>query len=301
MRRDRIAPEPELIPHLNLTAPLRGALWMALASFCYVSAATAARHISADYSVFELAFIRGVVAIVFIAPMLARAGRTAFYTRQPALQALSGLFTYLAILCWFFAAMRMPVAEFFALQFTTPLFTMALAMVILRQSVGKRNWVATLIGFAGVLVILRPGMIEVTLGAIATLASSAGYASVNTTIKALSRTDSPTVTVFYTNVLILVLSLPMAVVFWKTPSWSDWPPILGVAVFSTIAFLATARAITAADARVVQPVNFMRMPTAAVFGYFLFNEAPDMWTWAGALTIFASTYYVLTRATRGRG
>lgn len=277
---------------------MRGALWMLFASFCYVCAAAAARHVSTDYSVFELAFIRAVVALIILTPVLARAGRSAFYTRRPGLQMLSGVFTYLAILCWFFAAMRMPVAEFFALQFVTPLFTIALATIILGQRAGLKSWLATFTGFVGVLIILRPGLIEVTLGALATLASSVGYASVNTTIKVLSRSDSAAVTVFYTNLLMLPLSAPLAVFYWRTPSWYDLSLIVGVAVFSTVAFLATARAISTADARVVQPINFTRMPIAAVVGYFIFSEISDLLTWAGALIIFASTYYILTRETR---
>ncbi len=283
---------------VNLPAPLRGALWMVFASFCYVTSATLARHLGTSYSVFELTFIRAVVAVTLLAPMVARAGRTAFHTRRIGLHVLSGLFTYVAILCWFYAATRMPVAEFFALQFTTPLFTIALAMVVLRQSVGAKNWLATFIGFAGVLVILRPGIIEVTLGALAALISSAGYASVNTTIKATSRTDSSTAIAFYVNLLMVPLSLPMAVYDWRMPGWTDWPLIVGVAVFSTVGFVATVRAISVADARVVQPVNFLRLPIAAGFGLFFFNEVSDSWTWIGALVIFASTTYVLTRETR---
>ncbi len=283
---------------VNLPAPLRGALWMAFASFCYVTAATLAHHLGSSYSVFELTFIRAVVAVTLLAPMLARAGRTAFHTSRIGLHVLCGLFTYVAVLCWFYAATRMPVAEFFALQFITPLFTIALAMVVLRQSVGAKNWLATFIGFAGVLIILRPGIIEVTLGALAALISSAGYASINTTIKVTSRTDSSTAIVFYVNLLMVPLSLPMAVYVWRMPDWTDWPLIVGVALFSTVAFVATARAVSAADARVVQPVNFLRLPIAAAFGFFFFNEVSDRWTWIGALVIFASTYYVLTRETR---
>lgn len=271
---------------------------MVFASVCYVTSATLAHKLGSKYSVFELTFIRAVVAVTLLAPMLARAGRTAFHTRRIGLHVLCGLFTYVAVLCWFYAAARMPVAEFFALQFTTPLFTIALAMVVLRQSVGAKNWLATFIGFAGVLIILRPGIIEVTLGALAALISSAGYASINTTIKVTSRTDSSTAIVFYVNLLMVPLSLPMAMYVWRMPDWTDWPLIVGVAVSSTVAFVATARAITAADARVVQPVNFLRLPIAAAFGFFFFNQVSDPWTWIGALVIFASTTYVLTRETR---
>ncbi len=283
---------------INLPSPLRGALWMLFAATCYVVSATFARKLGDSYSVFELTFIRSVIAVIVLAPMLARAGKTAFRTKRIGAHLLCGLCAYSAILLWLYGAARMPVAEFFALQFITPLFTIALAMVLLRERVGARNWIAALIGFAGVLIILRPGLIEVTLAALATLASSAFYASANTVIKALSRTEQSTAIVFYTNLLIVPLSLPMALIEWKTPLWADWPLITGIAVLNTLAFLAITRAINLADARVVQPVNFMRLPIAAALGFVLFQELPDMWTWVGAVTVFACAYYVVTRETR---
>ncbi len=143
-----------------------------------------------------------------------------------------------------------------------------------------------------------PGAIEVSLGALAALASTVGYAGVNTIIKVLSRTDSSVVIVFYVNLLMVPLSLPMAVVEWRTPGLSDALPIVGMAVFSTVAFLAVARAISVADARVVQPINFVRMPIAVVFGFVFFSEFPDLWTWVGAFIIFSGAYYVVTRERR---
>jgi len=280
------------------SASLRGALWMLFSGVCYVASATLARHLGDGYSVFEITFIRAVIAVALIAPILVRSGNRKFHTSHIGLHVVGGLFAYLAVLFWFYAATRMPVAEFFALQFATPLFTLALALLVLRERVGGANWIATLVGFAGVLVILRPGAIEVSLGALAALASTVGYASVNTVIKVLSRTESSVVIVFYVNLLMVPLSLPMAVVEWRMPGLSDAVLIGGMAVFSTVAFLAVARAISVADARVVQPINFLRMPIAALFGLVFFGEFPDLWTWVGAFIIFAGAYYVVTRERR---
>ena len=271
---------------------------MLFAAVCYVASATLARHLGDSYSVFEMTFIRAVIAVALIAPLLVRSGKRVFYTRHIGLHVVVGLLAYLAILFWFYAATRMPVADFFALQFATPFFTLALALLVLRERVAGANWIATLVGFAGVLVILRPGAIEVSLAALAALASTVGYASVNTIIKVLSRTDSTVVIVFYVNLLMVPLSLPMAVVEWRTPGLGDALLLGGMAVFSTVAFLAVARAISVADARVVQPINFLRMPIAALFGFVFFREFPDLWTWVGAFIIFSGAYYVVTRERR---
>jgi len=291
-----------LVIRPDLPAPLRGALWMLTAGICYVIAATIARRYLGDtYSAYQLTFIRSVVAVAFIAPMLARSGRRGFHVRRFRLCLLAAALTYFSIMCWFFAATRMPVADFFTLQFTTPLFTMTLAMVVLRQKVGPRNWAATLVGFAGVLVVLRPGIAEVTAGALVTLMSSAGYATVNTVIKVLSRTEAPTAIVFYANLLILPLSLPLALAHWRTPDGADAALILAVTLFMTVAFVSTARAIQAADARIVQPVSFLRLIVAAAIGFIVFGETPDLWTWVGAAINFASTYYVIMREGRRGG
>jgi drug/metabolite transporter (DMT)-like permease len=280
-----------------LSAPVRGASWMLFSAFCYVISAILARHLGDGYSSFQIAFIRSVIAVIMIAPILIGAGIRAFHTKQFGLHVLTTLFTYTAIIFWLYGATRMPVAEFFALQFTTPLFTISLAVLLLRERVSTANWIATLAGFAGVLVILRPGVMEVTLGALATLACAVGYASVNTIIKVVTRTESSLVIVFYVNLLMVPLSLPMAVLRWRTPDWNDTWLIAGIAVFSTVAFLAVARAISIAAARVVQPISFLRMPIAAVSGLIFFSEFPDLWTWAGAIIIFGSAYYVVTRET----
>jgi drug/metabolite transporter (DMT)-like permease len=207
-------------------------------------------------------------------------------------------FSYMGILFWFTAASTMPVADFFALQFTTPLFTIAMAIFFLRERADLASWIATIVGFAGVLIVLRPGMLEISIGAIAALLSSVGYASVNTVIKSLSRTTSPTIIVFYGNLLLAPISMPMALVHWQAPRLEDWPAILAVSILSTIGYLSITKGITFAPARVVQPVNFMRMPLAAVAGWIFFAEFPDIWTWVGAVIIFLATTYAVQRGTR---
>jgi drug/metabolite transporter (DMT)-like permease len=187
------------------------------------------------------------------------------------------------------------VADFFALQFVTPLCTISMAILFLRERTDRTSWICALIGFAGVLVILRPGLIAITTGALVALISSAGYASVNTIVRSLSNRVSATAIVFYANFLLVPISLPLAIYDWKT---ADWPEILGVCVLSTIGYVTVTRAITLAPARVVQPVNFMRMPIAAGFGFAFFGELPDLWTWVGAVVIFLATSFAVQHGTR---
>ncbi len=276
-----------------------GAFWMLVSAFCYVASATILRSLGDTYSPCELTFMRSLSATAIIWPMFLHQGTkmTLIPPRFGMHLAVAG-FSYLGILFWFKAASIMPVADFFALQFTTPLFTIAMAIFFLRERADLASWIATIVGFVGVLIVLRPGMMEISIGAIAALLSSVGYASVNTVIKSLSRTTSPTIIVFYGNLLLAPISLPMAMVEWKTPLLEDWPAILAISILSTIGYLTITKGITLAPARVIQPVNFMRMPLAAVAGWIFFTEFPDIWTWVGAVVIFLATTYAVQRGAR---
>jgi drug/metabolite transporter (DMT)-like permease len=269
---------------------------MVLASASYVASATLTRDLGGRYSAFELTFLRSVVGVLVMAPVLLQGGIDQLRTTQFPLHILRAFITYLAILLWFYAAETVPVGDFFALQFTTPLFTIGAAWLLLRERVGTQSWLAALVGFAGVLIILRPGFHAVTLGMIAAIGTSLCYAGVNTVIKMLSRKDSPATIVFYSNFLILLLAAIPAFLFWTTPTLADAPVLLGVTLFATLAQYSVACGISAADARVVQPVNFLRLPFAALLGYLFFQEFPDVWTWVGAIVIFAAAYYAVFRA-----
>ena len=143
------------------------------------------------------------------------------------------------------------------------------------------------------MVVIRPGYIPISLGIIAALGTAAAYAFVNTCIKVLSRNDSPTVMTFYVNVLVLVLAAIPAYLTWKMPIAADWPVLIGVALFATMAQFCVASSISLADARVVQPMNFLRMPIAAGMGFMVFGEFPDLWTWVGAVIIFSAAWYAV--------
>lgn len=276
-----------------LSDAVKGALWMLLASFSYVASATMTHNLAGAYSSFQLAFLRCAVGVVVLTPVVLRGGVSQLRTSIFPLHCLRTVFTYIAILLWFYAATVVPVGDFFALQFTNPIFTLAMAAVFLRERVDAKSWLAALAGFAGIFVILRPGIIPVGIGALAVLATAVAYASVNTVIKVMSRTDTPAVMSFYVNLLILPLSLVPTFFVWQTPPWEDLPILAGIALFATLAQYSVASSISLADAGVVQPMNFMRLPIAAIFGFYFFSQFPDFWTWLGALIIFGAAWYAV--------
>jgi drug/metabolite transporter (DMT)-like permease len=277
---------------------VQGAFWMLVSGCCYIVSASLMRHLGDSYSPYEITFIRAVIAVVMLAPLFLRGSRAPLWPERPFAVLMTGVFSYLGILFWLVAASNMPVGDFFALQFITPLFSIAFAILFLRERADFASWAATLVGFAGVLIVLRPGVIEISLGAVAALLSSFFYACVNTVIKSLSRTLSATTIVFYGNFLLIPIALPMAIIEWQTPLLADLPWILGVGIMSTLGYVLVTKAIALAPARVVQPVNFMRMPIGAAFGWVLFSEFPDVWTWTGAAVIFCATSYAVGRGSK---
>lgn len=266
---------------------------MLLAAMGYIITGALVKHLAGRYSVFEVAFFRSAFAVILLAPMIYRIGLGGFRTQKFPLHVLRAVMGYLGIMCWFYGVSRIPLSDYYALQFTTPLFTIAGAVLVLGERSSVRHWLAVFVGFGGALVILRPGFNEVGLGGLAAIAAAVSFAAVNNTIRFISRTDSTAVIVVYANLMIILISAVPAVPGWVTPSWVDLLWMAAVGLFGTIAQYSITRAVSVAEARVVQPFDFARLPFAALVGYLVFAELPDGWTWIGAVIIFAAGYYVL--------
>jgi drug/metabolite transporter (DMT)-like permease len=273
---------------------------MVLAAACYVATGALVRHLAGRVPLFELAFLRALITLILFLPYAIHAGRAGLATRRLPLHGLRAVFTYGGIVFWFFGVSAIPLSDYYALYFTMPLFTIAGAALALREPVPAASWIAVAVGFAGAIVILRPGLIEIDFGALCALASALAYAASNVATRVLSRRDASAVIVLYSSLIVVLIGLGPALWVWRTPSWSEAPFILALGVVSTVAQYCYTEAIASADARVVQPFDFCRLPFAAVLGYFLFAETSGIWTWVGAVVIFAAGYAVLQRERRPR-
>jgi drug/metabolite transporter (DMT)-like permease len=253
----------------------------------------AVRKLSPTFSVFELVFIRALVGLVLQLPWLIHAGAEVFRPPRIGLVTLRSCFVFVAMMLWFTALGAMPISDAVALQFTLPLFAMAGAGLILREAVGMRRWLAVAVGFCGAMVIIRPGFAEVDPFAILVLLTAILVAGVQLTTKILANAVSGMALVFHMNLMMLPLSLGAAVPVWVTPGLADLPWLLAIGLFGSVAHIFMARAMALADASLVAPVDFARLPLAAVAGWFLFGETSDLWTWVGAAVIFASATYMV--------
>ena len=283
---------------------VRAALWMSAASLLVALSAACVRELSGNYSVLQLVFLRSVIGTILLAPWILRMGqRGVLRTTRLPLYLLRTTLSYSGMVCVFYGFAHMPIGEVYTLLFLVPLITILLAVMILGERAGPQAWVACGIGFIGALVVLRPGIIAISLAAFAVLYTAASYAAVNICIKSISRTDTPEQITVYGHGLALPFSLIPALLVWKTPEWEHVPWILALGMLQLFSALFHARAVSAVDARVVQPFNFLRLPFSVVIAWFLFAELPSNWTWLGAVLIFAGSYYALYsegRAQRGR-
>lgn len=279
----------------SLSASTRGALWVSAAMFFFSIQPVIVRLLSDTISASEQMFFRGVVTVVVILPWCLRRGGAGIRTRRLKLIAVRSAFIALGAVSFFYAIARMPLAEAVSLHFTLPLFGMVAAAVYLGERMRLHRWVATLIGFAGALVILRPGFVPVDLVAMMVLFSALAYALGSVLTKELMRTEAADVVVFHMNVFSVLLFAIPAYVYWTTPTLEDWLLLIALGLFTLAAHLCYTRGMAVAEASFLFAFEFLRLPIAALAGLVLFAEAPGIWTWAGASIIFGATFYATAR------
>ena len=249
------------------------------------------RFVASELHPFEITFWRNAFGLVFMLPWLVASGRATFLTGQFRWQTFLSVARLGAMLCWFSALAWMPVAEAVALSFTAPLFITIGAALFLGENVRRRRWMVTIIGFAGTMVILRPGLEALSLPAVLALASAALAVPVVLAVKQLSRTGSSATIVFYMGLLGTPLSAVPAWFVWTGPSVGTLGWLAAIGATSVLGYFAFVRALTVAEASAVMPFDFCRLIFVALLGYALFGEAPDLWIWVGGIIVFAAALY----------
>ena len=273
-------------------------LFMLLATLALTCMHALVRFLSAELHAFEITFFRNLFGLLVMAPLMFRAGLEELNSRQPRLQLLRGCFGILAMALWFYGLSIVPIGEATALSFTAAIFGSIAAALFLGESMRLRRWAAVVTGFVGALVILRPGFQSMQPGAWIVLASSLFWALALVTVKRLSGTDSIVCIVAWNSVLLTLLSLPLALPVWATPTITQLGWLLLIGLLATLGHLAMTNAFRLADATAVFPVDFSRLLWASLLGFLLFGEWPDAATWIGGAIIFASTTYITFRERR---
>jgi len=282
----------------GVPAPVRGVLWMAMAATAFAVMINVVRYLTQSFDPLQVVFFRNLFGLLAMLPWLARQGFGALQTRRLGLHVLRAVIGVVAMVGWFTTLSLMPLAEATALSFTAPMFTGVLAVVLLGEAMRIRRWTATVIGLLGALIILRPGIEAVQPVALLAIATAAIWAASTVLIKVMARTESAGAIVTYLNLFSLPLALIPALVVWVAPTLEQlaWCALLGLA--GSTAHVCMARALACADATLVMPLDYIRLPAVALIAYLAFGEVPDIWTWLGAAVIAASGIYITLREAR---
>jgi len=280
----------------------RGALWILLAAVLFSVMVTVIKLAGERFSVFQILLVRQAVMAVIVAPKILPGLPTSLSTKRPGLQALRVIFATTAMLCGFTALIELPLADATALGFSKAFFLTIFAILFLGETVGPHRWGATIIGFLGVLLMLRPdGAGFVNPYALLSIASAACAGMVMVSLRILTRTDSPTTILTYQAVCVGLLMLVPGIYTWTAPTPTEWTVLIFIGAISWAAQMCNIMAFRSGEATSIASLDYTRLLYATLIGIWVFGEWPSRETLIGAGIIIAASLYTVRReAIRGR-
>jgi drug/metabolite transporter (DMT)-like permease len=278
---------------------LKAALWMGGSIASFLTMTVAGRAILPDLDVFQLMEMRSVIGWIILLPLvLASGGFAAMRTKRPLQHIGRNVVHYAGQFAWLQALTMIPLAQLISIEFTTPIWGALLAVLFLGERMSVRKVMAIMLGLIGVLVIVRPGATAIDPGHLIMLAGAVGFGISVVMVKSLTRTDSVVAIIFWMLIIQSVIGLVPAIAVWRTPTAEMWPWILLVSFTGMSSHFCMARALTYAEATVVMPMDFLRLPLSALIGFLLYSERIDAFTAIGAALILAGNLFNLQRRAR---
>ena len=282
--------------HRNAT----GILWMIASGLCFVAVTMLVKLVGDRIPPAQSAFLRYVLGLVFLIPMIRPIFAARLTRRQLRLFGLRGLAHTLAVVLWFFAIARIPLAEVTAINYLSPVGVTIGAALIFGEALPPRRLAAVGVALLGALVILRPGLRVIEPGHIAMLGTAAGFAAGYLITKQLSGEVSASVVVGMLSITVTIFLAPLALLDWVRPTATDLGWLFLVAAFATAGHYAMTRAFAAAPLTVTQPVTFLQLVWSVLLGALVFSEGVDVWVILGGTMIIASVSFITWREARAR-
>ena len=280
-----------------MTNPVRGAVWMLGAVLSFALMAVAVRELLRHMDVLQILALRTMVTLLLVCATIPRHGLAPLRTRRVPIHAVRAVMHVAGQFCWMYALGALTLATVFAIEFTMPVWAAILAALFLGERLNRGRMVQLVLGLAGIALILRPGFGEFHPAALVMVLGSMLYASSMIFTKHLSASDSALAVIFWMSAIQLPITFALAAPVWVAPVLADLPWIIAVGSGSFIAHYSMTRAMKLADATVVTPIDFIRLPLIAAVGALVYSEPFDPMVIAGAAVIFAGTYYSLSRET----
>ena len=277
---------------------LRAMLWMALCGLCFACLNAATRSIAEDLHPWQTQCVRYFFGAAVMLPLLLRGRGALLRTKNLPLQIVRNLVHAVGSGLWFLALPLVPLAEITAISFTSPIFLTIGAMLFFGEKVRLRRWLAILFGFLGVLIVLYPKLsvgISASWASLLLVAAAPVSAASYLIAKRLMRYDAPQTIVFWQSMLVALFTLPVALFYWLPISNQHLALFVLIGVLGSAGHYAFNRSLQAADVSAGQPARFLELAWASALGFMIWGDVPPIWTFAGALVIFASTTYIAHR------
>ena len=277
--------------------PLAGSGWMILTGVLFVCVTAVVKHGAQDLPAPQSAFMRYAIGLVFVLPMLKSARDAHLSNRQLKLFCIRGVAHSFGVMVWFYAMTRITIAEVTAMNYMTPVYVTLGAALFLGERVALRRLIAVLIAFVGALIVLRPGVREISDGHLAMVAAALVFSVSYLTAKLMSDEVPASVVVGMLSLTVTIGIAPFAFAVWQPPSMAEVGWMALTAVLATAGHYSMTLAFACAPVSVTQPVTFLQLIWSVVVGVWLFSEPIDGWVIFGGLVIIASTTFIAIRET----
>ena len=251
--------------------------------------------LSDDLHPIIICFYRCLMGLIIITPFVAKNNFQALQTDNMRLQIFRALINIISMICWFSAIGMMHFEKATALGFTTPLFTTVLAVLILGEVIRFHRTAALLLGFVGILIIIRPGYMPFEFGTILMLVASLSFSFVLIFVKKLSATDSSLTIIFYHLLYMTPAFFILSLFYWENINLNQLIIFSLMGASGLLSHWCLAQAFKMSDTTFVMPLQFTKLIWASLIGLFIFSEQPDIWTWVGGVIIFISVVYITYR------
>ena len=280
---------------VSLPGNVRGALWILASAVIFTMTNSLIKHVGTSLDPFQMVFFRGLFGTLFLLPIVWRAGGwDVLRTQRMNFHLARGITGSLALMTIFYALTNMPLADVTGISFSRPLWVIILAVLFLGESIRWRRWTATVVGFLGVLVMVRPGP-EVNPAAIAAVLNALFVAMSVVLIKRMTVTEKPLTILFWGTLIPTFVTLPPALVVWQTPTNVELILMATIGAGLSIGHTCLIQGLKVGEATAVMPFDYTRLLFAGFAGYIFFAEVPDRFTIVGALLIIVATLYIARR------
>ena len=278
---------------LNMPGRSLSVLLMILSGVCFVAMHSAAKYLADEVHIFEIVFLRCALVVVILSPFLFKEGKKSLFTKQPKNQIYRIVTNSIAILLFFYGLSISPLSLATVLNFTAPIFTVIFAVIFLKEKLTTHRLISLLLGFIGVMCVLRPDL-SLNLGGLLVLLSSLVWASSLIFIKKLTKTDSAVTISLYAGVGMMPATFAAAYPYLEKINFVQFLFILFIAVSGTTAQTLLNSALKRGDLSFLLPLDFLRLIWSVLLGIALFGESTSVFLWLGGLFILGATTLIVT-------